>query len=153
MEKVQKRTKKSGHTLIEVMLASFMALCCALIFAATIPTSNNSRVRADLNNRATGLANKQIEAIRARGFGATTPTLLKDAGIIDSATAVATNTYSFTNVDAGIVDSPATTLPNGIGRVTLENITTDLIRVRVQVTYSDRGTNRTVTVSTLVANL
>jgi len=149
-----KRSKRiRGHTLIEVLIASFLALACALIFAATMPTANTSRVKADLNNRALSLAQKEMEAIRTLGFANTTPAQLAANGLIDSATPVATNTYSFTNIDTPAVDSPATVLPNGQGRVRIETAANDLRRVTIIVTWQERGRARTVTIATLVANL
>lgn len=150
---MNQRKRNRGHTLIEVLIASFVALTSALIFAATMPAANTSRVKADLNNRALSLAQKEMEAIRTLGFANVSATQLSSKGLLDSATPVGTNTWSFTNIDSPAVDSPATVLPTGTGRVRIEDAAVDLRRVTVTVNWTERGVARSVSIATLVANL
>ncbi len=143
-----------GHTLIEVMFASFMALCCALIYTATVPTANTSRAKADLNNRATSLAQRQLEEVRLVGFPNLTGPQLFANGMTDSAAPVSGgNTWAWTNTDNAQVDSPAQVLPGGTGQIRVEDVAMDLRRVTVTVSWRERTGNRTVTFATLVANL
>lgn len=118
-----------------------------------MPIANSSRARADYYNKATGLAQKQIEAIRTIGYPNATASQLATVGLIDSAEPIATNTFSFTNVDSASLDNPARILPSGTGRVTLEQIDLDLRRVTVEIRWMDRSVQKSVKVGTLIANL
>lgn len=144
--------RRRGFSLIEVLFASFIALTCALIYAGTLPVGDRSRAKADLNNRALALAQKQIEGLRSMD-----PTLRPDqmlaAGLIDSVTPVAPNTYSFTNVDNARFDNPARVLPNGIGRVRVQQVDLELREVVVTVGWRENGRDRTLRLATLVADL
>lgn len=152
MKRSGRRIKK-GFTFLEVLLALFLVVTSATIVLATMPLSTSARVKADLNNRATSLAQKQLEAIRGRGYANATANQLLTAGLIDSSTEVSTSTYAFTNNDSGVLDNPAKVLPSGTGTVKVEQIDLDLRRVIVTVKWTDRGKNFTTTVGTLIANL
>ncbi|MBC8064748.1 MAG: hypothetical protein H7Y17_07960, partial [Chlorobia bacterium] len=71
----------------------------------------------------------------------------------DSTAEVATGTYAFTNTDNTNLDSPATVLTQGTGRVKIEQIDLDLRRVTVTINWSDRGQAKSVALGTLIANL
>jgi hypothetical protein len=138
---------------MEVMMAVMLLAVCAMIFAATLPAAHRSRAKADNRNVATSLAQKMLEDIRTIGYVNANPTQLLANGLIDSATPVSTNTYSFTNVDSGVIDSPGSALPSGTGRIVLETLDLELIRITVQVNWSETGQTRTVTIATLLANV
>lgn len=145
--------KRRGFSLIEVLMAIFLVVMCSMIVVATMPIATASREKADLMSKATGIAQKQIEALRGVGYPNLVPTQMLAFGLIDSATPVATNTYSFNNADTAVFDSPALVLPSGTGRVLVEQVDFDLRRVTVTVTYVERGITRTSRLATLVANL
>lgn len=151
--KARKFSIARAFTLIEVLFAVFLVGVSASIVVVTMPSATQSRIKADLNNKATSMAQKQLEAIRGMGYANVSASQLAAAGLIDSATPVATNTYSFTNVDAARLDNPSLILPNGVGRVTIQQVDIDLRQVIVTVSWNDRGTTRTLTLGTLVANL
>ncbi|MCW5936082.1 MAG: hypothetical protein KIT11_02090 [Fimbriimonadaceae bacterium] len=146
------RKRQKGSALIEAMFAIFLALVCAVIFAATMPTANRSRAKADLNNLALGLAQKQMEALKGVD-AALSPEALFAARLIDSKDPVAPNTYSFTNVDSGVSDSPSSVLPNGTGRLRVETVAIELRRVTVEVNWTEEGQPKTVRLGTLIADL
>jgi type II secretory pathway pseudopilin PulG len=148
-----KHRRKAGFSLIEVLFAIFLVFACAMIVAATMPISDQARGKADLLSRATGLAQKQLEAIRAVGYQNTTPTQLASLGLIDSSTSIGTNTYSFTNSDSTNLDNPGLVLPNGNGQINLTQISTGLLQVTVTVSYQDSQRSRTLHVGTVIANL
>ena len=148
-----KHRRKAGFSLIEVLFAIFLVFACAMIVAATMPIADQSRGKADLLNRATGLAQKQLEAIRAVGYQNTNPTQLASTGLIDSSNSISTNTYSFTNSDSANLDNPSLVLPSGKGSVNLTQLSTNLIQVIVSVSYQDSQRSRSVTIGTVVANL
>src|SRR5947209_1236365 len=97
--------KRRAFTLIEVLFAVFLVVVCAFIVAATMPISNASRAKASDMDKAMGVAQKELESIRGLGFANLTPTQLASHGLVDSATAVSANTYSFTNADSAASDS------------------------------------------------
>lgn len=150
---MKRRRKNSGHLLAEAMMAIMMLAVCALIFTATLPAAHNSRAKADNFNIATSLVSKMLEEIRNSGYTNATALQMAANGLIDSAAPVATNTYSFTNVDMGISDSPGSTLTNGVGRLTVEQLAVDLRRVTATVTWVEKGQTKTVSLSTLLANV
>jgi type II secretory pathway pseudopilin PulG len=147
------RGRRAGFSYIEVLLAIFLVVTSATIVLSTMPLSTSSRIKADYLNRATSLAQKQLEAIRGRGYQNATVAQLYAAGLIDSTTPIATNTYAFTNSDSAALDNPAKVLPTGTGSVQLDQIVLDLRRVIVKVNYVERGKPRSVTVGTMIANL
>lgn len=145
--------RRKGFSLIEVMFGVFIAAIIASILAATMPIAGKSRVKAANQNKAFTLAQKEIEAIRSMGYPNCTPQQLYDNGLIDSTTAVAANTYSFSNVDNAMFDNPAIVLSQGEGRVIIEQPGLDLKRITVEVSWNDAGRTRTVRLGTSIANL
>lgn len=145
--------KNRGVTLLEILFAVFLVAVCAAILVATMPTASRSQAMADLNNKATNLGQKELEAVRSMGYANVTVGQLFSAGLIDSITPVTANTYSFTNVDLGVKDSAGLLLPSGSGTVMIEQLALDLRRVTVTVNWTQRGTNKSVRLGTLVANL
>lgn len=150
-KKLHPRTR--GFSLVEVLFGIFLAGLCAMVLASTMPVANNARGMANNQNNALSIAQKQMEALRSAGYPNLTPDRLFAVGLIDSSTAVSTNTYSFTNVDSGRVDSPALRLPSGVGRLRVEQVGLDLRRVTVILSWQERGRTRTISVGTMVANL
>jgi prepilin-type N-terminal cleavage/methylation domain-containing protein len=148
-----KRRRRSGFTLIEVLFAVFLVTISGAMVAATLPISTDARARADLNNKATGLIQKQLEAIRGLGYQNATPGQLAFYGLIDSTATVAPNTYTFTNSDSAALDNPSRILPGGTGTILVEQPDLDLRRITITVTWVDRGRTRTLTDGTLIANL
>lgn len=148
-----KARRTRAFSLAEVLIAVFMVALCAIMVAATMPTANRSRQKADGTSKAVGLAQKQIEAIRGLGYANVTPSQLATYGLIDSTSAIEANTYAFTNSDSARLDDPALILPSGTGKVKIEQPDNELRRVTVTVGWNDRGRARTFTLGTLVANL
>jgi len=147
-------SRKQGFSLVEVLFAIFLASLSALVLAAGMPTANPSRARADMYNKATGLAQKQIEAIRSLGYPNATVAQLANAGLIDSTTPVeGTDIYSFTNVDSANLDNPARILSGGVGRVRIQQAELDIRRIIIEVRWTDRGVTKSVRLGTLIANL
>ncbi len=139
--------------MVEVMFAIMLTAVAAMVLAATIPVANRSRARADFSNKATSLAQKQIEAIKGLGYANCTADQLLSYNLIDSTTTIGANTYSFSNVDSTVLDNPARILPNGEGRLTIEQADLDLRRVVIEIRWVDRSVNKTFRLGTLIANL
>lgn len=158
---MRNRSRQTGGMLIEVMFAMALMVVAALVLAATMPMAHTSRAKSNLSNLALSHAQKQLEAIKARGFDNITPTLLAQhnpaddqPALIDSATPVHLNTFSFTNIDGAVHDSVADVLPDGQGLVRIEDVQANQMRrVIVTVSWNERGETRSVSVGTLVAKL
>lgn len=147
------KLRRSGFTLVEVLFAIFVISMCALIVACTMPVATMSKVRGDYLTRASDIAEKEIEGIRGAGFANAAPNGLLTAGLIDSSTPIATNTYSFTNVDNAVYDSPAKVLPQGTGTVQITNLSLGETQIVVTVTYVFNGQTKNVTTGTVVTKL
>jgi len=147
------RARRRGFSYVEVLFAIFLVTVSATVVAATLPLSTKLRARADANNKATGLVQKEVEAIRGLGYANCTATQLFSYGLIDSTTPTSTSTYAFTNADSPALDNPSRILPNGTGKIVVEQVDLDLRRITVTVSWNDRGTTRSVSDGTLVANL
>ncbi|MBS1719428.1 MAG: hypothetical protein JST35_03170 [Armatimonadetes bacterium] len=150
---MKSRRRRLGYSLIEILFAVFLLAAGASVVVASLPAASTARARAQINNIATGLAQKQLEAIRGTGYANLTPSRLLAAGLIDSTTTVAANTYAFTLSDASNNDSVSSNLNAGVGTVKIEQVDLDLRRVTVTVQWNERRGTQTVTVGTLVANL
>lgn len=134
------------------MFAVFLALVCAMIFAAAMPTAAASRAKANNYNLAINIAQRQMEALKA-----VDPALRADqlvaAGLIDSATPIAPNTWSFRNVGQAGNDAARQVLKNGRAEVQIDVLDVELRQVTVRVIWEEQGQDRDVTLSTLVADL
>ncbi|MBS1705887.1 MAG: hypothetical protein JST40_08435 [Armatimonadetes bacterium] len=139
--------------MIETLFAVFLTALCAIMLSATMPIATQSREKSNLLTRATNLAQKEIESVRGIGYANLTANQLYTYRLIDSTNTVAANTYTFTDVDSGNGDSVGTVLPTGTGRIKVEQVDLDLKRITVTISYDDRGTTRSVSLGTLVANL
>ncbi len=144
--------QQKGFSLIESLFAVFLVAIAASIIVASLPLANSSRARADLLNRATNIAQKQLEAIKAQGYANVNGPRLFELGLLDSPTSDGSGRFSFSNTDNAFFDAPSQVLPGGEGFVTIAQVRVDLIRVAVQVTWRDRGVNKQVTLSTYLAN-
>lgn len=149
------RTRRGGFSLIEVLFGVFLSAVCATLIATSMPVADRSRNKADLNNKATSMAQKQLEKVRGLGYANATPAQLFSFGLIDSTTPVqgSSNTYSFNNVDYSSRDNVGKILPSGTGAIRIEQVDLDLRRVTVEIDYVDAGRAKSVSVGTLIANL
>jgi len=153
--------RRRGTTLLEVLFAIFVVAMCATVLAAATPTASLSRYKAQMMNKAAGIAQKELEAIRTQGFTNVDPTDLANAGLIDGTNPVSGgNTYTFNNTDAQVKDNPSSDLPHGSGTVTINSVNSGLVQVTVTVSWEERTmpaggamVTRSVTVGTLIANV
>lgn len=104
-------------------------------------------------NTALQIAQKEMEAVRVAGYVNLAADRLRDDGLLDSATPNGSGEYPFHNVDNGAYGSAAQVLPQGKGWLKIEQAATDLRKLSVRVTWSDRGTTKQVSLSSLVGNL
>ena len=71
--RAEKKRRSAGFTLIEIMLAVFVLALTGLVFAATIPTSQISRIKAAHTTYAINLAKQTIEEKRSAGYAGLLP--------------------------------------------------------------------------------
>ena len=159
VSQLHRSRSQGGFTLIEILFAIFLVTICALIVSATMPVANVSRAKASDLDKAMGLAQKQLEAIRGLGFPNLNAIQLANNGLIDNTKPVAANTYSFTNSDSANLDNPSLVLAKGSGTVKIEQLNMNLDRVTITVNWYDpkyfvAGTHmKGYAVGTLIANL
>ena len=119
--------RTAGFTLIEVMIAVFILALTALVFAATVPTSQISRIKAAHTTYAINLAKQTIAEKQSAGY----------AGLL-----------------AGTVEvSVPADLPGGSQTTTITQYSTNVKKVQVDVTWSGyRQVGGDITLSTLISD-
>ncbi|HET6452761.1 MAG TPA: prepilin-type N-terminal cleavage/methylation domain-containing protein [Armatimonadota bacterium] len=71
--RARKKRRSAGFTLVEIMLAVFVLALTGLVFAATVPTSQISRIKAAHTTYAINLAKQTIEEKRSAGYASLVP--------------------------------------------------------------------------------
>ncbi len=124
--RLSKRGRRSGFTLIEVMLAVFVLSLTALIFAAAFPISQISRIKSAHMSYAANLARQTMEEKRAAGYN----------GLLIGTT---------TSVPAELPDSQQTT--------TITQYSTHIKKVVITITWEGyRKVGGSTTLVTLVSD-
>ena len=125
--KARKKRRSAGFTLIEIMLAVFVLALTGLVFAATVPTSQISRIKAAHTTYAINLAKQTIEEKRSAGY----------AGLLAGTTEVTV---------------PAD-LPGGSQTTTITQYSTNVKKVEVTIVWSGyRQVGGDITLSTLISD-
>lgn len=119
---------QAGFTLVEVMLAVFILALTALIFAATVTTSQISRIKAAHNTYAINLAKQTLEEKQSAGYAG----LL--AGTPDEVTVPAD-------------------LPGGLQTTQITQFAPNVKKIQVTITWSGyRQVGGSITLSTLISD-
>lgn len=149
--------RRRGLSLIETIASVAIISFGVAVVIASVPFAMRTWTWSRQTMVASNLAQRQLSAIVSRGFVATTPTALAanspKPALLDSATPVATNTYSFTNVTMGTGVSVANSLPNGTGRVAIENLSGDFRRVTVTISWTGTSGTQNYSCGVVVANM
>jgi len=140
-------------TLTETIYAVFITAVSAGVLMAAMPAATMAYSTASDEQHALNLAQKELEAIRNQGFPNVNASQLLTLGLIDSATPVSTNTYTFSQVDAAAHDNVASILQNGVGTVRIDSQSTNLVKVTVIVTWLSHGVSQSYELTTLMANI
>lgn len=128
-----------AYSLAETLFAVFLIAICGLIIAATLPAANSSRARADMLNKATEIAQKQMEAVKGLGYANLNATALANADLLDSAVPDESGFLRFDNVDSADFGAPWQVLPSGKGRLQIQQVRNDLRSITVRVEWKDRN--------------
>jgi type II secretory pathway pseudopilin PulG len=134
---------KRGVGLLDLTLTVALLAISGVIFSAAFPTAFSASRQAQEYKIATAIATEKAEQLRAMHYESLTRSLLASAGIID-----ADNGYSFTERDA-----IASQLCSGTGAIEITDVTADVKRVRITVSWlSKQNTTRSVQITTLIAD-
>ena len=141
-----KINSRSGLSLIDVMVATFLLGVCGLIFAASFASAYALLSQSNEHSLASRVCRDETEAVRSLGYGRLTIASLTAAGAIDPNQESAP--YSITQAK-----SLATSLPHGSGQMSITQESAGLKRVIVTVSWqSSQGVMRAVTVTSFVAD-
>lgn len=148
----RKLTDRRGMTLTEVVFSMSILLMCAFVFTAVFPMSTQSRTKADHRSTAISLAQRQLEAARDAGY---TPLQsyesLYSRGLVDASSS--TSPYSFTNVTMGSGHSVNNSLPQATATMAVTTQNNQPATVSVTVSWNEQNRTRSVTLSTMIANI
>lgn len=138
---------KRGSLLMDVMITVFLLGVAGAIFSSTYPAGIASARKAQNYKVALAIAQKKMEQLRAMNYESLSHPLLVAVGAIDSSPGSVP--YEFTQVDS--VDDK---LPDGVGRLTVEDVNSTVRRVIVTVTWQDKtgAPARAVTLTSLFAD-
>jgi prepilin-type N-terminal cleavage/methylation domain-containing protein len=127
MRILQRIRRKSGFTLVEIMLVVFVLALTAMMFAATFPTSQISRIKAAHMSYAVSLARQKIEETRSAGY----------SGVLVTEP----------------VETPLAELPGGTQRVVVTQYASNVKAIEVTITWSGyRKVGGSTTLVTLISD-
>lgn len=148
------RLNNRGVTLVEIVFAMCVLLMCAFLFVAAFPVATRSRTKVDNRSTAVALAERQLEAARDAGYSVllSAPGLF-ERGVIDSAGA--TSPYPCSNVTLNSDSSVSSSLEDGSATMAVvrEAGFDELLRIRVNVRWTEEGEQREINVNTLLTQL
>lgn len=150
------RQRRSGHTLVELLYAIFLVGCCAAVLATGMPTAKASQTRADMENKATSVAQKQLEAVKAAGYPNLSGPQLHLLGLLDSSSEE-DGKFWFCEVARSDNEAESEDERRFLQDMecTLDIVQTDLdLRtVTIEVSWRDGGERRSVELASHIANL
>lgn len=125
------RRTRRGMSLIEVMIATMVLSFTVATLMAIWPTSAQMREKSGNMSRASALLTRKLEQLRLYKYDQLNYASLRQAGVIDASTNGSTDPpFYFTNVD-----SVASILPQGVGRIDITTPAEGLARIDVQITW------------------
>ncbi|MHB9035190.1 MAG: hypothetical protein ACYC64_00885 [Armatimonadota bacterium] len=136
---------RRGAGLVDLIVAVFLLGTTGAIFSAAFPTGFSASRQAKDYKVATAIVQRKSEQVRAMNYESLSRTLLTAAGVIDNSEGTP---YSFTSVD-GV----GSQLTSGTGSLRIEDIASDVKRVRITVTWLGKGdATQSLQTTTLVAD-
>ena len=142
-----KLRSRRGAGLVEVMITVMLLAAAGLTFSAIFPTAFSASRQADEYKTAAAIGQRKMEQLRAMNYQSLTQPILRSAEAIDASPT--SSPYSFTSVEA-----VGTHLASGTGTLEVDDISSDVKRVRITITWQgpDRDTPRSVQLTTLFAD-
>lgn len=141
--------KKStrGSMLIDLMVTVFLLGIVGIVFSATFPTGLACSRKAQNYKIATAFAQKKMEQIRSMNYESLTHPCLFANEVIDATPTG--SPFAFTQVE-GLPEQ----LLDGIGSLSVVDVSTSLKRVQITVTWKDKyGTpTRSITLTGVIAD-
>lgn len=107
---IHRLKNRSGFTMVEVMIVAFIMALTALIFAATFPTSQISRVKAVHMTYAVSLAQQKVEELRSAGYSSV--------------------------LVGGPRTTPVPELPNGSQTITITQYAANIKKIQVVISWA-----------------
>lgn len=135
---------KRGFALLEVMIALGVFVILTLVFAACVPVAKKTAKMNGQYSQALSLCQHKIDQLRAVGYGRINYEELSDARIVDDSPNSAP--YSFLEVD-----DVSEYLTHPTATVTVEELTTDVVRVTATVTWTNTAYESKESSATLTA--
>lgn len=123
---------RRGSTMIDVLVTAFLLAMAGIVFGAAFPSGFSCSRKAQSYKLAAAIAQRKMEQLRSLSYESLTYSHLLAAGAIDASPAE--SPYEFTSID-GV----AANLAGGSGQIEVTDITSTLRRVRVTVSWLDKG--------------
>ncbi len=137
---------KRGSTMIDVLVTAFLLAMAGIVFGAAFPSGFSCSRKAQSYKLAAAIAQRKMEQLRSLSYQSLTYGHLRAAGAIDSSPYE--SPYEFTSTD-----SIADYLAGGAGQIQVEDLTSTVRRVRVTVSWTDKGEAvRSVTLTGIFAD-
>jgi hypothetical protein len=138
--------RRRGAGLVDLIVAIFLLGTTGAIFSAAFPTGITASRQAQDYKIATAIVQRKSEQLRTMSYESLTQPLLTAAGTIDSSDV--SSPYSFTSVD-----NVASQLTSGTGSLEIEDVSSDVKRVRITVTWLGQSQDqRSLQATTLFAD-
>lgn len=144
---ITRRRKRSGFTLVEVMVAIFLFGAAASLLFGLMPAALKTGKMVGNHQQAASLVQHKIDQLRGVGWGRLNYTELRNAGVIDESPAA--SPFSFSLVD-GVDDLYV----DAVGTITVEDFSPQIKQVTVTLTWTGSARpqgNGTLSASALIA--
>jgi len=156
---------QTGFTILELLVASVIMIVALLGIAAVLPTADMTIHQSGQMTKAISLAQEMIEAVR--NDSANDPELYDGVNTTNSSTFppdVGTTFFGTTTLnkwknDINLVLAPGAGITNGVGTIDVSIVTSNtagatiLRKVTVTVSWTERGRNSSVVLSSLLSAL
>lgn len=143
--------RQRGMTLIDTMIGMFILSIGALSFCALMPIMARGQKMSQEVSVANQIATRELENLRLLGFNSLNATDIYSVGLCEAYSGSGPIIFSHVVQDEAKRLSAATALKNGVGEVTITDVSANLRSVIVTVNWTSASNkSRTLSLSTLV---